>query len=178
VKYTLPGDKIVDNGRPVAVNRFEGGPDDGKSLIWPVKVFRAKQAWDPVNQSLAVTHLAGNDDSAFWTHLNWPKAVAAGMAAARRPFSGQVGFIATESTWPITHMVAPARDALACDSCHRSGGRLEHVPGVYLPGRGSDHANWLEFGGWALAGLTLLGSTGHGARRALVALRRARRSTT
>ena len=31
-----------------------------------------------------------------------------------------------------------------------------------MPGRGRDHAHWLEIGGWALALLTLLGVIGHG----------------
>ncbi len=165
VRYKLPDDRIFDDGKPVQVNRFEGSPDDGKSRIWPVKIFRGKQAWDPVNGVLAVTHLYGNDDSAYWKNLNWPKAVASGMAAVHRPFSGQVGFVATESTWPITHMVAPAKDALRCGSCHATGGRLEKVAGVYLPGRGRDHAAWLDFPAWALAALALLGVTAHGAGR-------------
>jgi octaheme c-type cytochrome (tetrathionate reductase family) len=172
VKYTLPGDKIEDNGRPIAINRFEGSADDGKSRIWPVKVFRGKQAWDPVNQSLAITHLAGRDSTAYWTNLDWEKAVATGMAVAHRPFSGKVGFIATESTWPITHMVAPAKDALQCEGCHASGGRLEKVKGMYLPGRGADHAAWLDLSGWILAALALLGVTVHGAARVLQSRRK------
>jgi octaheme c-type cytochrome (tetrathionate reductase family) len=165
VKYTLPGDKIADDKAVVFVNQFEGSPDDGKSRIWPMKVFRGKQAYDAVNKTLAITHLAGNDDTAFWTNLNWEKAVAAGMAAAKQPFSGKVGFVATESTWPITHMVAPAKGALQCESCHASGGRLEKVGGVYLPGRGIDHARWLDLTGWILAALTLVAVLGHGAMR-------------
>ena len=165
VKYTLPTDKMDDRGGPVAINRFEGAPDDGKSMIWPVKVFRGKQAYDPVTKTLAVTHLAGNDDSAYWTNLNWEKAVATGMAAAGLPFSGKVGFIETFSMWPITHMVAPKAAALQCHQCHTSGGRLEQIAGVYMPGRGRDHLGLLELAGWALAALTLIAVLGHGAVR-------------
>jgi octaheme c-type cytochrome (tetrathionate reductase family) len=165
VRYTLPTDKIEDNGRPIPVTRFEGSAYDGKSRIWPVKVFRGKQAWDPVNKTLAVTHLGGNDDTAYWTNLNWEKAVAAGMATVHRPFSGKVGFISTESMAPITHMVAPAKDALGCEACHASGGRLEKVSGVYLPGRGSNHAWWLDLPAWTIAALALLGVMVHGAAR-------------
>ncbi|MDP3759750.1 MAG: tetrathionate reductase family octaheme c-type cytochrome [Ramlibacter sp.] len=176
VKYKLPGDEIVDNGRPVQINRFEGSPGDGKSMIWPVKVFRGKQVYDPVNKSLVVAHLAGKDDTAYWTNLNWEKAVAAGMADVKRPFSGQVAFIPTESTWPITHMVAPARDALQCPACHASDGRLERVAGVYMPGRGGDHALWLDIPGWIFAGLALLGVTAHGTGRVLKSRKDSRRN--
>jgi hypothetical protein len=93
-------------------------------------VFRAKQAWDPVNKTLAVTHLAGKDDTAYWTNLDWTKAITTGMAAANMPFSGKVGFIETYSMWPITHMVAPKAQALACDDCHNEKGRMANVPGV------------------------------------------------
>lgn len=130
ISYTLPRDKLDPTKGPVAINRFEGSPDDGRSRIWPVKVFRAKQAWDPVNRTLAVTHLAGNDDTAYWKNLDWAKAVATGMAEVNAPFSGQVGFIETYSMWPITHMVAPKSQALACEACHDGKGRMANVPGV------------------------------------------------
>lgn len=131
VRHQTPGGKVDPSQLPVPINWFEGAPKDGKSKIWPVKVFRAKQAWDPVNQTLAITHLAGNDDTAYWKNLDWKKAVTTGMAAAKQPFSGQVGFIDTYSVWPITHMVAPKDKALACDSCHdNKNGRMKNVPGV------------------------------------------------
>jgi len=98
-------------------------------------------------------------------NLNWTKAVAAGMAAVNAPFSGKVDFIETDSTWPITHMVAPKEKALGCVECHASAGRLEKVPGIYIPGRARDHAAWLDTAGWALAALTLLGVLGHGLGR-------------
>ena len=162
VRYTLMGDKIEKGDKPTQINRFEGSATDGKSMIWPVKIFRGKQVYDPVNQSLVITHLAGNDDTAFWKNLNWDKAVAAGMAKTDAKFSGKLDFIETESAWPITHMVAPKEKAVGCVECHTSNGRLEKIDGVYMPGRGSDHARWLELGGWALVILTLVGVTGHG----------------
>ena len=172
VKYTLRGDKIEASNQPVHINSFEGSASDGKSLIWPVKVFHGKQAYDPVNKTLVVTHLAGEDDTAYWENLNWKKAVAAGMASVNAPFSGKVDFIATDSTWPITHMVAPAKDALHCQDCHAAGGRLEKVPGIYIPGRVSDHNRWLDTAGWAIAALTLLGVLGHGLGRVVVSKRK------
>ena len=165
VKYTLFGDRVENSDQPTRINHFEGSATDGKSMIWPVKVFRGRQAYDPVNKSLAVLHMAGNDDTAYWTNFNWEKAVAVGMASVGAPFSGKVDFVKTESTWPITHMVAPAKDSLRCRDCHASGGRLEKVSGIYIPGRASDHAGWLETTGWIIAALTLLGVVGHGVGR-------------
>lgn len=131
MSYTLATDKLDPSKGPIYINKFQGSPNDGVSKIWPYKLFRAKQAWDPVNRTLVVTHLAGNDDTAFWNNnLDWLKAVTTGMAAVNRPFSGQVGFIETYSMWPITHMVAPKAQALACDACHNEKGRMAKVPGV------------------------------------------------
>lgn len=163
--YTLIGDKIEKGDKPVQINRFEGSASDGKSMIWPVKIFRGKQQYDPVNKSLVVTHLAGNDDTAFWKNLDWQKAVTTGMTTAGLTFSGKVDFIETESTWPITHMVAPKEKALACAECHTRNGRLEKIDGVYMPARASNHLPWLERAGWGLAVLVLLGVTGHGLLR-------------
>ncbi len=167
VKYTLIGDKIEKGDKPTQINHFEGSASDGKSMIWPIKLFRGKQPYDPINKSLVVTHLAGSDGTAFWKNMNWEKAVASGMATAHTEFSGKVDFIETESMWPITHMVAPKEKALGCIECHMNGGRLERIDGVYLPGRGRDHARWLEIGGWAVALLTLLGVLGHGLGRVI-----------
>jgi len=172
VSYTLLGDRIEKGAQPTRINHFEGSAGDGKSMIWPVKVFRGKQAYDPVHKTLVVTHMAGTDDTAFWTNFNWEKAVAEGMASVGAPFSGKVDFVATESMWPITHMVAPATDALRCHDCHASGAHLEKVAGIYIPGRGSDHAAWLEVVGWALAALALLGTLAHGSGRIVATKRR------
>lgn len=165
VKYTLIGDKIEKGDKPTQINHFEGSATDGKSMIWPIKLFRGKQQYDPVNKTLVVTHLAGNDDTAFWKNLNWEKAVASGMATANHKFSGKVDFIDTESMWPITHMVAPKEKAVACAECHASSGRLEQIDGIYIPGRGRDHVGWLDMGGWAIAALALLAVLGHGLGR-------------
>jgi cytochrome c len=49
------------------------------------------------------------------------------------PFSGQVEFVETYSTWPITHMVAPKSQALGCVDCHSAKGRLAKVAGLSIP---------------------------------------------
>ena len=106
VDYVMLGEKIDPNGT-TWINRFEGGPDDPGSRIWPVKIHRGKQPFDAVNNVLTVNHLFGDDDTAYWKNFDWIKAAGVGMAAAGLPFSGEVGFASTMMVWPITHMVAP-----------------------------------------------------------------------
>jgi len=135
VKYTLLGDKIRKGSGYVPINRFGGSPNDGKSRIWPVKVFRGVQPYDPVNETLVVPHIYGTDPAAYGVSFNWEKAVVAGMADAGAPFSGKVDFIKTEMLWPLTHMVAPRAGTVACNECHsKSGGfsegRMKNVPGL------------------------------------------------
>jgi octaheme c-type cytochrome (tetrathionate reductase family) len=134
IQYTVPTDKLSPENGPIWINRFEGSPTDGKSKIWPVKVFHGKQAWDPVNRTLITLHLAGNDDAALWKNFDWKKAATAGMAAVKQPFSGEVAFIETYSMWPITHMVAPKDQALKCTDCHSPKGRLAKVEGISISG--------------------------------------------
>jgi octaheme c-type cytochrome (tetrathionate reductase family) len=163
VNYTLRDEKIDPANGVLPINRFEGSPADGKSLIWPVKVFRGKQPFDPVNRTLVIAHTAGNDDTAYWKNFVWDKAIAAGQASVGLPFSGKFDFVATEMRWPIAHMVAPKDKALGCSDCHRLNGRLQAIAGVYIPGR--DRSGLLDALGFGLAALALLGVLGHGAAR-------------
>jgi hypothetical protein len=78
-------------------------------------------------------------------------------------YSGEYGFVNTEMTWPITHMVAPKHDALSCAQCHSKHGRLEGIEGVYLPSR--DGNKWLDMAGWTLVLLSLIGVLIHGGLR-------------
>lgn len=160
VSYTLRDTKVDKAQQPVWINKFEGSPTDGRSRILPVKTFRGKQPFDAEYKTLVATHLAGADDTAFWKNLDWGKAIETGMKTAGMPFSGKIDFIETVSQWPIEHMVAPKEDALACTECHAKGGRLEKVPGIYMP---AAHNNpLLEKAGWALVFMTILGVVGHG----------------
>ncbi|MCS6785725.1 MAG: tetrathionate reductase family octaheme c-type cytochrome [Thiobacillaceae bacterium] len=172
VIYTLPGDKVDKSAEPIYINRYLGSPDDGRSRIWPVKVFHGNQPYDPVNKTLVVTHLAGADDTAYWTNLDWHKAIETGMRTAGLPFSGQVDFIRTLSVWPITHMVAPKEDALACAECHSRDGRLAKVEGVYIPGR--DHIPLLDQTAKWLAILALAGVLVHAGIRVYAHIARKR----
>lgn len=161
--YKVIGDKI-DPTKVVQIDEIGGGPNDPNSRIWPMKVHRGKQPYDKVNNYLTLQHTGGEDDTALWHNYDWQKAITAGMKAGGLPYSGQYGFVATEQTWPITHMVAPKGDALACAQCHSENGRLKDIKGIYMPGRG-DQNKLLDLAGWSLALLTLLGVIAHGAGR-------------
>ena len=159
VKYTTQDDKI-DPTQLVKINDFLGGPDEAGARIWPVKRFTGKQPYDKVHLQLLVPHTATPDDTALWFNYDWPKALKAGAEATGKPYSGEFDFVKTEMLWPTTHMVAPAKDAVACASCHTSAAksRLGDLPGVYLPAR--DSQPWIDRLGWlavigALAGVLL-----------------------
>lgn len=167
VNYTLRETKL-DPTKVIKINSFEGSPNDGKSKIWPIKVFRGKQPYDVGNNMLVVFHTYGKDDAAFWSNFNWDKAIEWGMREIGAEYSGKYAFVETEMSWPITHMVAPKEDALACNQCHAPAvgvGRLDKVPGVYMPGRSANKL--LDTAGWSLAALALLGVIGHGGIRIL-----------
>jgi hypothetical protein len=157
VKYTLLDDKVDKANGPVKINNFEGSPDDGKSRIWPVKVMRGKQPYDPVNHTMVVPHTVArdeNDTTAYWKNYDWQKSITDGMAEVGKPYSGKYDFIETQMMWPITHMVAPEEEALQCKECHSKDGRMQGLPGVYLPGSGS--SPWIDRIGWIVL-LTVLG---------------------
>jgi octaheme c-type cytochrome (tetrathionate reductase family) len=166
------GDKLQPGKDGVVeVNRIFGSATDGKSRIWPFKIMRNNQPYDPVNNILTVFHSFGFDDDAFTISGDWNKAIAAGMKAADLPYSGKFSFVPTRMYWPITHMVAPAQDALKCGDCHTDGGRLASVAGIYIPGRSSDHQPWVELLGKLAVALGLFGVVGHGLLRILIWLR-------
>ena len=85
-------------------------------------------------------------------------------------FSGEVGFVDTEYYWPVTHMVAPSDKALGCDSCHSKNGRLQNIPGVYIPAQ-KKH-NWLDIMGWLIVAGTAGGFILHGFGRLIMSRRR------
>lgn len=171
VTATLATDTIDDSGI-WPVNRIGGGPDDPDSRIWPFKVMRGKQPYDPETKRLLVNHVYGpGDGTAFWSYFDYQKSIETGMKAAGLDWSGQIGFIETTMHWPITHMVAPAEEALTCAQCHaREGGRLAEVPGLYVPGQ--DRMALIDMAGVALLGLAGAGAGGHALLRILTRNRR------
>lgn len=157
-------DTTFDDTQPLVVNPTHGSADDPMSRIYPVKKFRGTQAYDSVNKTLAVPHLFGKDEAAYWKSYEWGPAIEAGMAAAGAPYSGEYDFIETEMNWGITHMVAPKTEALQCEECHtRDNGRLQDIEGIYMPSR--DTSPPIDTLGWSIAGLAIVGVIVHGSAR-------------
>ena len=165
VEFTL-ADTVFDPNEVLKINSFKGSAEDGKSRIWPTKVFRGKQMYDKVKNTLVVTSLSDDPESALWKNYDIKKAVEFGMKSVGREFSGEVGWIETEMSWPITHMVAPKEDAVACHQCHREEGRLKDIKGVYIPG--TNNTPLIDKLGFGIAFLTLIGVLFHGLIRILM----------
>ena len=159
VEYTLP-DTVFDPNEVLKINEFKGNPGDADSRIWPTKVFRGKQMYDKGNNTLVITSLSDDPKTALWKNYDVTKAVAAGMKHAGKEFSGEVGWIETEMSWPITHMVAPKEDVVDCHQCHRENGRLAGIKGIYMPG--ANNTPWIDKLGFGIAFLTLIGVLIHG----------------
>ncbi len=170
VEYTLLGEEIDPSGI-VDINRIHGSADDPQSLIYPFKRMGGKQAYDTVNNHLLLNSLYDpGSDTAFWNNFDWRKSLTAGMAGTDVPFSGEYAFAETQMWWPTTHMVAPADEALGCDSCHAKDGRLASLGGIYLPGR--DGFEWTDRIGLGLLALSLGGVGFHAAIRIVMSRRR------
>jgi octaheme c-type cytochrome (tetrathionate reductase family) len=151
---------------PVRLNRLFGSYADPDAKIVPAKIHRGTQPYDPGTGMLIQPLLAGDGDdrAGFWDHFDMVRASRDGMALVGLPFSGHTEYIATEMTWPVNHMVAPAAQAVTCTECHtRSGSRLTHLRDFYMPGR--DSHPLLETGGTVLLLLTVAGAGVHAAGR-------------
>ncbi len=158
--YTTIDTKFDPSSGPVDINRYTGAVNDPNSRIWPFKQMHTFQPYDKGNNTLVYMHLWGNDKDAYWGNYDFGKAIKKGMEKNNLPYSGEYGFVETYSYWPITHMVAPKEDALACGECHAKEGRLKDLQGFYLPGRDGNY--WLDIIGLLAVAATLLGVLGHG----------------
>lgn len=156
VSITDKLDKYIGKDGVLELNRIEGSAGDKDARIWPFKVMRGKQAYDPVNNTLVVNHVFGDDDTALWKHYDFAKAIKAGMDYAELPYSGKFDFIETRMNWFITHMVAPKEKAVPCQECHTraADGRLAAITDIYLPGR--DRNGLVDL----LGGLAIVGAIG------------------
>ncbi len=165
--FTTEGQKVTPAADGlIYINKPHGTPGAADSRIYPFKEFHGRQAYDPVNQLLIVPHLFPfnkEDKTAYWKGFDWAKSFEVGMKTADLPYSGQYEWDETVMYWPITHMVAPAEQALSCSECHSQQSRLAGITGVYIPGR--DHNKPLDAVGWALSVLALLGVVVHGGLR-------------
>jgi octaheme c-type cytochrome (tetrathionate reductase family) len=169
ITYTKVGDTItqtqaLDGGpQAVQVNRYHGSYDNPETKLWPLRVYRGVQPYDPQNNTLVAANLYGDEQSAYWTGLNWTSAISTAMQAEGVPFSGEHAFIETEMAWLMNHMVAPADQAVRCGQCHSRDGILSNVSGAYVPGR--DYNLAIDLLGWLLVGGTLAGVLVHGGLR-------------
>ena len=97
---------------------------------------------------------------ALWKDFNWAKSLEAGMDYIDLPYSGEYGFIETEMTLPLSHMVSPASKTVSCTECHsRNDSRIANLTDFYMPGR--DYNAAIDNGGVLLIILSLLGVAAH-----------------
>ncbi|MBC7359210.1 MAG: tetrathionate reductase family octaheme c-type cytochrome [Desulfacinum sp.] len=163
IQYLTLTEKVDPSQNPVQLNRPMGSYDDPNARIYPFKVHRGKQPYDPVHKTLIVPHLFGKDPAAYWKSYDWQKAAEAGMEYVGLPFSGQVDFIETQFVFQSTHMVAPKEQALSCVECHSPNGRLKNLKGFYVPGRDSHPA--VDALGWGGMLAALVAVLAHGGAR-------------
>ncbi len=163
---------------PVQMNTLSGSYMDkglqsktGKpSKIWPMKVHRGKQIYDPVYNKLIQPKLwsSKKGDSAYWKDFDWNLASEAGMKYLGLPYSGEYDFVETEMYWPLNHMVSKREEALSCIDCHTRSedGRLAELNDFYLPGR--DQNVWLDWLGVLMIIGALFGVVGHAILRRIL----------
>jgi octaheme c-type cytochrome (tetrathionate reductase family) len=157
----------IDPSQTVALNRPLGSRQDPKSRIFPFKVHVGVQPYDKINKNMVIPQLfpKGKDDTtAYWKKYDWNKAIEFGMTYAGLDYSGEFDFVNTSYVFPITHMVAPRENVVACSECHaKEDGRLANLAGFYMPGR--DKAAIIDTLGWLLILGSLIGVVIHGIGR-------------
>ncbi|WP_260294571.1 tetrathionate reductase family octaheme c-type cytochrome [Sedimenticola hydrogenitrophicus] len=170
MNYTTIDTKFDPQAGAVKINAFSGAHDDPDSRIWPFKQMHTTQPYDKGNNTLVYMHLWGDDADAYWGNYDFGRAIKVGMEKNGKPYSGEYGFVETVSYWPITHMVAPREDALACAECHAREGRLSELRGFYMPGR--DGFGWLDMLGYLAVIGALLLVLGHAVVRMVMCKKR------
>ena len=162
INFTKVGDTIDPTGT-VPINTLQGGYDNPKARLWPVRVVRGVMPYDAEQNSLVAVNLYGDEQSAYWQTMNWDAAINAAMQDGEIPYSGTYDFVETEMSWLLNHAVAPADQAVRCGECHSRTGILSDVRGSYVPGR--DRNLVLDVMGWALVGGTLASVLVHSSLR-------------
>ena len=156
----------------VRINVLHGDYDDPRSRIWPAKIHRGRQLYDPQTKMLIVPKLFPNGpdaSEAYWKAYDWPRAIAAGMTYINHEWSGEYAWIQTEMAWPLKHMVVPKENALTCVECHSPEGRLAALTGFYMPGR--DRSPLVDWLGFAMIAGALALALAHGAGRVVLGAR-------
>jgi octaheme c-type cytochrome (tetrathionate reductase family) len=145
-------DDTVMPGEIVTINQLEGSVDDEGAYIFPVKRFVGLQPYDSGANTLAVPNLFpndANDTDALWKSYDWEKALASGMAAAGKSYTGPVGYVETEMYWIQNHMVAPKEQSLQCADCHTYGSRMNFAQLGYAPERAEQLQLMMQSDFWA-----------------------------
>ncbi len=114
---------------PVVIAEPQGSIDDPTAKIYPFKRFIGDQPADTVQKRLLVPHLFGQaaGPNAYWVKYDWGAALAEGTAYAGQPYSGTFGFAHTVMYLTVNHEIAPADQALSCQSCHGVEGFFESL---------------------------------------------------
>ncbi len=154
---TVTAAEKIDPKKPVRVAWPVGSADDPDARIYPFKIHKGKQPYDPENRALLAPLLSG--PYGYWTTFDWQSAFVLGAEALELPYSGKYDFVRSDYVFPTTHMVAPREEALSCEACHAREGRLAQLSGFYMPGR--DRFQLLDIAGWLLIFGTLGGVTLH-----------------
>jgi hypothetical protein len=155
-------DQEFDPTKVVQINHPVGSADDGNSKIYPFKTMRTNQPYDKVRNRFVAPLLSTKEG--YWTTLDWPSAVEKGMKLQGLEYSGQMGYIHTEFSLSLNHMVAPKEDALKCADCHvAQGGRMAQISGIYIPTQ--DHNVWVDRLGIISVVMSLFGVIVHGLLR-------------
>ena len=158
VEYTT-ADTEFDPSATVEINSLRGAAADPAARIWPFKRMLGRQAFDTERNVLLHSQVYGpQTDTAFWTNFDWSKSLQAAADYLGTGYSGSFDFVDTHMYWPITHMVAPAGDALKCGACHQPDGRMAGITGVHVPGTGLPPGGRL---GLAILALVVAGVAGH-----------------
>jgi octaheme c-type cytochrome (tetrathionate reductase family) len=147
----------IDPIKTVPLAHPVGNRDDANARIFPFKVHRGVQPYDKIHKTLLTPMLSG--PNGYWKTLDWQKALSTGSKTLDLPFSGEFDFVETTYVFPITHMVAPKDNVVACQECHAGkNSRMASLSGFYMPAR--DGAGLLDALGWvmvlgALGGVSL-----------------------
>ena len=166
--HYLVGDTI-DPSVPVKINTLYGSYNDPDSKIVPVKIHRANQIYDAQYKYLIQpkTVSTKEGDGGYWKEFDWNRASEEGMKIINLPYSGKYGFVKTEMTWPVNHMISPKNKTVPCADCHtRNNGRIASLNGFYIPGR--DYTFLVEYLGTGLILITFAGALIHGGVRIAV----------
>ncbi|MEA1914924.1 MAG: tetrathionate reductase family octaheme c-type cytochrome, partial [Campylobacterota bacterium] len=89
MSYFRSSDKIPPGAEKIEINSLNGDYEDPAARIFPFKIMRAKQPYDPENRTLLIPYLAGKEGSgAYWGDYDWRKAGEIGMREVGLPCSG------------------------------------------------------------------------------------------